>query len=339
MASFIIIVIAFFALTAYIGTTIWGSGRFSQTSIFSELSGVSIKIQELIYDEGTGHIVTAKTFHNKVIGYGREFVSQYFSYYSPKFLFLEGGKSFAYRIPEQGVYYLTYLLFIIAALLPIKPRGVTMDKKNIPYLFYLLLILPIPAAMTVLDAPNVHRSVTMSFAISLVLGYGAYKLFFVSYKKIPAIAVVTAFLVIEMIYAWHQYSRHADFFNAIYRNDAQKQLVYYLKDHVSADTPIYMPVQNTMPLYYLFYTNDFDPSYATRFNLDARIDRINNITFMDTDCPSNKFIKEPVSENAILVNSHNCEIDPKFEIVDYVVGRNPLLKYQILRLKQLKARL
>ena len=319
-------------VTGYISTTVWGSGRFAQTSIFSPLSGVSIKIQEQIYDEGTGHIILAKIFHNKVIGYGREFIAQYLSYFSPKFLFIEGGRSLAYRVPEQGVFYIVFILLAIAAFLPVSIKNVRLDRKNLPYFIYLLVILPIPAALTVLDAPNVHRSVTLSLAMSLFFGYGAYKLMHIKWRFVNASIIFGFLLLIEGIYAWHQYSHHADFFNAIYRNDAQKQVVNYITRSIPSSTPILMPVQNTMPLYYLFYTNDFDKSYATRFGLDARIDKIHNITFMDTDCPTKKFDKIEPPKDTVFVDSHNCDYDPKrFDLMATVVGRNSLLAFKILK--------
>ena len=320
------------AITGYIGTTKWGSGRFAQTSIFSELSGVSIKIQEQIYDEGNSSILTAKIFHNKVINYGREFVSQYLSYFSPGFLFINGGKSYAYRVHEQGVLYISFLIFFIAALLPVNLKNVKLDKSNLPYLFYLIAILPIPAAMTVLDSPNVHRSVTLNLALSLVLGYGAFKLSKIKFKNMPLFVIIGALLILESIYAWHQYSRHSDFFNAIYRNDGQKELISYLKNSIPAESPVIMPVQNTMPLYYLFYMNDFDSSYSTRFGLDARINKIRNVTFYDNECPTRKFNELKPPENLIIVDSHNCQFDPeRFELVVSIQGRNPLLAFKILK--------
>ena len=333
------IVIAF-ALTLYISTTFWGSGRFSQTSIFSPLSGVNIKIQELIYDEGKNNILTAKIFHNKAIGFGREFIHQYISYFSPEFLFLQGGRSYAYRVPEQGLFYISFIglgilsMIFLSGFLTFQKHEDKGQGFRLIYLMYLLLLAPFPSGLTVLDGPNVHRSVTMSLILTIFFAYGLYAAWNIRYKLLRLGYVFIFLLAIEFVYFWHQYAQHADFFNAIYRNDGQKQLVEYVKNNIDSKTPVIMPVQNTMPLYYLFYTNDFDRSYATKFQLDARIDKINNVTFFNDECPSKKLLKTNLDPKTILVDSHNCEPDiGKYDIIATITGKNPLLAFKILKLK------
>ncbi len=337
--TLIILIFFFFSLTAYISTTVWGSGRFQQTSIFSPLSGVSIKIQELIYDEGTNNILVAKIFHNKIVAYGREFIEQFFSYFSFNYLFLEGGRSLAYKVPEQGLFYISFLGLAILSFFYLSRMIVfdnEKDKSNIRlvYLVYLTLISVLPSALTVLDAPNVHRSVLLSLFLVIFFAYGLNAAANIEYKKIRLNYLFFCIFFIEFIYFWHQYT-HADFFNAIYRNDAQKQLVLYVKENISTKTPVIMPVQNTMPLFYLFYTKDFDKSYATRFKLDARINKIHNVTFFDYDCPSKQLIQSNIPKNTIIVDSHNCETDlGYYDIVNKVQGKNPLLSYKVLRFKK-----
>ncbi len=328
-----VFIIAAFALTLYISSTPWGKGRFEQTSIFGGLSGVSIKIQELIYDEGTAHTVTARIFHNKIVGYGREFLGQYLSYFSPQFLFIEGGMSYAYRVPQQGLYYISFIGLLIALFIPFTTQ-VKERKKGyvIVYILYLLLISVLPSAMTVLDTPNVHRAVMMSSILAIIFGYGLYRTTEIKYKKIPLTVVFIFLIMIEFTYFWHQYAQHADFFNGLYRNDAQKEVIEYLTKNTTDDQTIYMPVQKTMPLYYLFYRNDFNPKYAIAFALDIRTDQLNNVKFMDYDCPSMKLDNNSLPDNAIVVDSHNCQLNPNaYELLYKPTGRNGLLSYHILK--------
>ncbi len=328
---------AFFALTLYISTTVWGNSRFQQTSILSPLSGVSIKIQELIYAEGNNNILAAKIFHNKLIGYGREFINQYFSYFSFNYLFLQGGRSLAYKVPEQGLFYFSFAGLALLAIIYLS-RRINKDTQTIRlvYVIYLLLISALPSALTVLDAPNVHRSVIMSLFFVIFFAYGLYTAWHIRYKNFRLAHLFIILICAEFIYFWHQYN-HADYFNAIYRNDAQKQLVTYVKNNIDPATAVIMPIQNTMPLYYLFYTNDFDPSYATRFKLDARIDKIHNVTFFEDECPSKKLLKTKLDPNTIIVDSHNCEPDlTKYELITIITGKHPLLAFKILKLLPIK---
>ncbi|MEO6508768.1 MAG: glycosyltransferase family 39 protein, partial [Patescibacteria group bacterium] len=110
---FSILTIFFFGLTFYISSTPWGKGRFTQTSVLGAQSGVSIKINTGIY--GDSSVLEARFFHNKVVVYGKELLSQYFSYLSPNYLFITGGVYSRYSVHETGLLYLAYL-FSLAAL-------------------------------------------------------------------------------------------------------------------------------------------------------------------------------------------------------------------------------
>ncbi|MBI3366083.1 glycosyltransferase family 39 protein [Candidatus Roizmanbacteria bacterium] len=157
--SYLFAMIFFFALTLYIGTTFWGKGRFVQTSIFSPISGVSIKINELMFGEGQQQIHIARLFHNKIIMYGREFINQYFSYFSPSLLFVNGWQKSRYYVPEQGLMFLSFLVFLFLAILPIKTKpSFQINKQHFLFLLFLLFLAPFPAAFTVIESPNVHRA-------------------------------------------------------------------------------------------------------------------------------------------------------------------------------------
>ncbi|PIY68537.1 hypothetical protein COY90_05410 [Candidatus Roizmanbacteria bacterium CG_4_10_14_0_8_um_filter_39_9] len=167
----------FTLFTGYISTTKWGKGRFSQTSILSPMSGVSVRIQELIYGEGQQKIVLARIFHNKILGYGREFLRQYSIYFSGEYLFVKGGLSYAYSVPEQGLLYFSFIIPLIAAAIFLA-RG-NFPKAQQKVLFFLILLfflVPIPASLTYIDAPNIQRSVDMTVFFSLFAGYGLFQL-------------------------------------------------------------------------------------------------------------------------------------------------------------------
>jgi len=192
--------IAFVLLTGYIITTPWGSGRLKQTSIFSPLSGVERKIQEEIYAIGEGKVLQARIFHNKLIGYSREFTKQYISYFSPDFLFTGFGAESRYEVPEQGLLYYTYLILLIIAVIPIKNQN-NIHKKYILYFLFLLLISPVPAAFSYFGSPNIHRSSLLGILIVIPITYGFTKLQLLPYKKIIS-AFIIAMFIVELFYFW-----------------------------------------------------------------------------------------------------------------------------------------
>lgn len=218
----------FFGLTLYISTTPWGSGRLAQTSIFSPLARVEGEQQEQIFNLGGGRILEARIFHNKVVGFGREYIRQYLSYFSPNVLFTDGGAESRYDIPNQGLLYITFLLLIAAAFVPVKTKLKT-DNRLVLFFLYLLLLAPVPAAFTYYGAPNIHRSVFLVLMLIIPAAYGMYKLTVVRYSKI-IVPVIMLMITVEFFYFFHQYSTQSDIFTALRRNDGQANLISYLEN-------------------------------------------------------------------------------------------------------------
>jgi hypothetical protein len=132
------------------------TGRFSQISIFVDPE-VKFLLDKYPIEEGPDHVLTARLFHNKLIIYTSRFIDEYVRYFSPQFLISSNLTTRPYRYATIGIgalTYIEYLLFLI---------GLTTLARNkfskLP--FFLLLMAPIPAALTTEAAPNLHRSVYM----------------------------------------------------------------------------------------------------------------------------------------------------------------------------------
>jgi len=321
-------VLSFLTLTFLIGRTTWGKGRFDQTGILSPLSGAAIRTQELIYGDGHTPTYITRIFHNKIVGLGHEFLHQYFIYFSGDFLFIKGGKSEAYAVPEQGLLYLTFIIPLLAIFLLITDKK-WMDKNrnNLLLLIYFVLISPLPSALTVVDAPNIQRSILLGLFLSLPIGLGMQSLWSRGDKKKILFFLFFVAMVGEFTYFWHDYTAHTDSFTGIYRNDAQKELITYVKD-IKANK-IYLSNNGTMPMYYLFYTKNFSPSFAGKFKNDVKIDSINNIYFISKECPSRE--KIAFKESDVIVDSVSCLLNPeKFRELKVIKGKNELLGYRVI---------
>ena len=329
-ASIVALIVLFFGFTFYISSTPWGQGRFEQTSIFSPLARVEGRIQEQIYNMDGNRIFEARLFHNKIIGYGREFATQYLSYFSPVFLFMQTGAENRYDMPDQGLVYLTYLFFLIAAVIPIKNKS-HISKPHLLYYYYLLAISPIPSALTYLGSPNVHRALFLIVLLVIPVAYGAYKILFFRYGRL-IFSVLGIVLFCEFLYFWHQYSVQSDVHNALRRNDGQKELVEYLQINDAKYDRIYLPSEGTMSLYLLFYTNNFDSKLVGTFNKGTRLDMdsLGKYIFTDSSCPTNdmKFDQGKI----LIVNKYDCTIPSKFRKVTSIKGRHFLLGFDIYTL-------
>ncbi len=334
--SIVTLIILCTGITGYISSTEWGKGRFAQTSIFSTLSQVSIRNQELIYDEGTTPIPLVRFFHNKLIGYSREFLVQYSTYFTPTFLALRGTTtSYYYALPDQGLVFVVFYVALLLVILFHKRLNFKLkeDEPLFWYAVYLLLIAPIPSALTILDAPNVHRSVMMTVYLAPFIGYGVWMLFQFKIKKIPVLALVAcAVLIYEGVVFTHQYGQHAALFQSLARNDGQKELVQYVLKERTKYKQVIMPVQATMPLYYLFFKNDFSNKYAGAFGFNVRIDKIDNVEFVDNGCPTELFTLKPVPKDVLFIETHTCNPNlDKYELLKLIYGKNRLIPWKILR--------
>lgn len=305
----VLLLILFFS-TFFISLTPWGKARFNQTSIFSSAE-VSNTIQYLSNDEGHNNALLARIFHNKPIGYSREFLRQYFSYFSPNFLFMKGSTPFEYQVPDVGLIYVTFFILIISYLL-IRPTD--LQKKFYYYFLYLLLISPIPAALTIDFPPHVHRALIMTIPIVLLLPLGIKNILnFNRFSKLILLSF-TLLLSLEFIYFCHQYFSHYSSYMSLFKNDGFREAAIYVKDNKSKYDRVFMFASN-LPIYYLFYSNDFNKKHIGTFNEKfgyLYTDKIDNIYFVNNECPTEIFKNKPPIDKVLILDGGNCK-----EITNY----------------------
>lgn len=333
MIGFISLMVFFIILTILIGRTPWGRGRFDQTGILSPMSGVSTRMQELIFGEQNGNIFIARMFHNKILGYGREFLRQYSIYFSGDFLFIKGGKSEAYAVPEQGLLYLSFIVpLIFFVLLLTNQKWLQKYKINLLLLLYFLCISPIPSALTIIDAPNIQRSILLGLFLSIAIGLGMSYMWELTRNRKYLFIIFSLILCSEIGLFWHNYTVHTDSFTSIYRNDGQKELISYLKNHKKGR--IYLPTYGTMSMYYLFYNKDFSPSYAGTFKNDVKVETLKNVVFVDSECPSENVIEKIQSNDIVIDPITSCGAkswDQYYSLEKIVTGANKLLGFRVFK--------
>ena len=209
-----------------IGSTVWGKGRFEQTSMFGTQSGQVMKqrAQILAEEEGPNKILEVKSYHNKVILYSREFIKQYLTYYSPLYLFIAGGLPYRYSVSDQGLMYLIMIPMYLLLFYYFKD----IERRTGILLLYMLFISPMPSPLTLDDVPNVHRTLFMIVPLTLLGSFALFK-FLDTIKKprfrYSMFAVILSVLLIEFIYFLHMYFNHANAVKSIERGDTNKELI------------------------------------------------------------------------------------------------------------------
>lgn len=317
--------VLFLSLTFYISQTPWGKGRFEQTSIFGGLARVQGAQQEQIFNMGGKRVFEARLYHNKVLGYGREFASQYFSYFDPQLLFTDGATESRYYVPFQGLFYISFAVFAMLAAICIKNKNLKINKKVALFSILFFLFSLFPAALTYSSQANIHRSVFTYTFMTIVFALGAYKVYVFNKKIIYFFAL--PILLFEFSYFINQYAYQADVFTASSRNDGQREVIEYIKENEDKYEKIYLPLEGTFTIYNLFYTKNFDPTLAGKFGSDVKLDKIGKIVFTETSCPSVDI--DIVDSNVLMINKSTCVIPEKFQEVALIQGKNKLIGYKL----------
>lgn len=325
----------FILLTCLISTTTWGRARFNQTSIFSSpiiANSIVLRNKILSNGEGSNNVLQARIFNNKAVGYFREFMFQYFSYFSPRYLFLEGGGQYRYyNVADQGLLFIALFPLLVFALIK---RGKEQKDTFSKFFAYLLIVSPIPAALTVDFTPHAHRSMFMIIPLVIIAGYGMYGIINLKWKFITPLFLFSFLISLEFVYFWHQYSVQADKFQSVLRNDGEKEIVHYVIVNRNKYQNIIMPSNERLGMYYLFYTNNFSSSIIGNFGSELRLRSADNITFFDDLCPSKSAGKKLITPKTLVVEAGTCDEPSGLTKVGYIVRRDQTIAYRMYNLKQ-----
>lgn len=297
-----------FVLMILIASTVWGRGRFNQTSMFAAFSGGKNPLAEFIYNEDNTRI--ARIFNNKIVYFSREAARQYLSYFSPIFLFIEGGRPDWFDVPNTGLFYLSYIILLLPLVVPpLHKKDKNINRKYLLFLITIFFIAPVAAALTTEHTPNVHRSFLMSPMFIFPVACGFYLLINCRFRKY--LILIGLGIFVEFIFFYHNYFQHVSMYRSVLRGDGNRQAAIYLQENGGKYDKIYMMATGVFPLYYLYFTDNFDKKLAGTFASNTRIDKLQKINFSDTDCPAKNFfsnlsVAERLPKNSkvlLLVNS------------------------------------
>lgn len=302
----VLVTVLFFALTLCISQTPWGKGRFEQTSIFASGHEVDALTQRFVYNSGGDPVLLTRAFHNKALIGAREFVRQYMSYFSGEFLLSKGGLPERYKVPDVGLLYYGAILLVLMLLVPpslFENLGIQASREGIlqkkhahifAFLMWIILLIPIPAALTRDDVPNVHRTALLGVLYILPVLYGLAYVSTWKLKRLPRfvtpLALICMLIALEFIYFVRIYTVHADNFQALARHDETNSLMSYLQEHEKDYDVIVLPSHHQMALRYLMAKGDFGAQYAGKFQKNIYLPEIGRLHFYQTDCPSTLYV-------------------------------------------------
>ncbi|MEP7167019.1 MAG: glycosyltransferase family 39 protein [Candidatus Woesebacteria bacterium] len=306
----------FFLLTFGISRTPWGLGRFKQTSVFTFNSTTNNRIDMYARDAGQNHILDLKIFNNKPLVYGREIIRQYFSYLSPDFLFTDGGRPYRYLVPDQGLVQISLLaiaVFVVGFALidPSQFLKQRWDNSKVYLISWLVLISPLTAALTLDEVPNVHRSAVFGVTLIFLFAFIYFRFqAFKTFSKPLLIAFWIAFSL-ETVYFFHQYIVLAPAAEARSRYDERTELVKKIIEDKGKYSDVIV-TREVFSIYYLFYTHNLDANLAGKFKTNLVIPEVDNLHFIDNDCPTQEKTL-PLGPNSLIIDMQHCIVSDKYE--------------------------
>lgn len=147
-----------------------GTTRFGGVGILAD-QGPLWRANELINQHGNIKLIN-RAMHNKRVLYLLSWIEKFTSHYDLNFLFINGDEVPRSKIPYMGQMHLIELPFFLIGITTFFKSKKKLFKHLI---FFLLFISPIASSLT-FQAPSALRALSMVLPMSIISGYGLYRL-------------------------------------------------------------------------------------------------------------------------------------------------------------------
>lgn len=300
----LLVILSLIALTGVFMSSKQSQGRLSQVSLISDFQ-VSYEIQKMPNEEDFGHVLTARIFHNRIASYIRRFTEEYISYFGTGFLIDDSlAKPIRYNVPYVGLISYIELVFLLLGI------SVLWQRKEVGLFAILLLLAPIPAAVTNEDSPNLQRAAFMIPFLIFIESYGVYLLFKAKGNVKIFLFILIAGYFLNFIYFWHMYTIHQKFSLATYyRDGGNVELIAELNKIKSDYKQIILSSHPDDLTPWVAFFSDKNPKELNG-NIDSKM--IDNIIFSGQRCPAILTFPENMKD-ILVVDAEGCELKESFK--------------------------
>jgi hypothetical protein len=275
-------------------------GRLKIMSLFSYPRSEN-EASVIVQQEGgtTTRTLEYQVFHGAPIYFLRIFTEHYLNHFSPRFLFFEGDWTDPrHSVPMAGQMNYLDMVFLPAGLYFLISRKL----KNQSFMWYFLLISPLPAALT-RNIIQANRSFFMVLPLTMLSAFGMYFIWqLVREKKLLRIPIVTAGVIVYLfsfISYLDQFFVHAPIQYSDYWLYGYKQAVQFIAGKTQNYSRVIFTQKYGQPyMYYLFYTKYSPEKYQKQAKLVENpegdvgmVTNIDNIEFRDIYWPADRFKK------------------------------------------------
>jgi len=214
----------------------------------------------------------ARLVFNRPVYFTTHFFTNYLDYFSPQFLFFEGGTQYQFSVPGKGLLYPIELPFFYLGLGYLFYWALIKKERNLQAILLWLLLAPIPAAMTRGEA-HVIRATTMLPLPQILSALGVFQAIqFINQKmKKSGWVLVTVFLLIIVISTSNYLNVYFGSYRQTYSWSWQygyKEVANYVKSHYHDYDKIFITKKYGEPHEFLLFYFAWDPAqYRTDPNL------------------------------------------------------------------------
>ncbi len=308
----ILVSVALILMTVLVFLSPEARSRASQVSLKSDFK-VLYEVTKMPTEEGPNHVFVARAFHNRWAAYIRRFAEEYKEYFGTLFLTGDATKPVRYMVPQIGLITYIELILIFIGLFFVS------RKKELLIILGLLVVAPLPAALTIEDVPNMQRAILMVPFLIIIAGYGFYELTKLNSKWKYLWILIGFGYILNFIYFSHMYLVHQKMSMAsYYRNGGNIELVEKISKNKSNYEKIILTnsPDSLYPWVAFLEKNDpklFNESYK---QMDGGVRKFENIIFSADKCPLNEALKRKENTKSILfVEAEGCEIDKNFNSI------------------------
>lgn len=292
-----------------------GSSRFSGLSFFADPGPVS-RTNELRGEHQFPSSFDSQLIHNKLTAYGISFIGHYLDHFTPNFLFINGDPLIRNKVPEAGQFYLVTSIFLIFGLIYLIRNKVDHSKLLVAW----ILVAPIASSMTY-QTPHALRALNMVIPLTLLMGFGLYKLVTLVKGKLRylLIGVICIFIVFELTHYLESYYVHYPKRYPLAWEYGFKEMVTKLEKYEDNYNKVVITDRYDQPYILVLFFKQYDPmKYQPQAVLSER-DKFNFGTVRSFDKYEFRSIKqEELNTPGVLYVGTGEEIPQNAKMIDEV---------------------
>lgn len=243
-----------------------GTARYSKVGILDEGAINRIIDNRLKFQEKFPEPLP-RLMSNKITFFVSSFAKNYISYFSPKFLFLDGGTQYQFSVPNLGLLYLINLPFLILGIIYLLKKKSKICCLILSWLF----LAPIAGSLT-RESPHVLRVITMLPVPMILSSMGFYFLIEKISKKYRIFT--TSIYIIIVLLSFENYLMK--YFNNYQIDCSQswqygyKEVVEYIKENDDNYAKIVFTKKYGEPHEFLLFYLKINPG---NFQTDKNLNR------------------------------------------------------------------